>query len=296
MNNINNLNLTELRKLAKEKKKKGYSKLNKSDLIKLLSSEDILDNQIQEPIFLDYLKENNNDIVRVASIDIGKKNFAIYIEEFNKKELMAIQNIPKIKRYEISGKPTKEFEDILNSIYKNGKLVLILNEDITMNCLNSKKLCNNIFYNLNDLLDKYKLYFDNCDSIIIEQQMQFGKKKRNSQMTKLSHHCYSYFIIHDKNRNKNIIEFPAFHKTQVLGAEKIQINKNNKITYKFMDKPARKKWSIQKTIDILKLRDSIYPSNSILNWLMSNKKKDDLSDVIIQLQAYKYLKYIDKQF
>jgi hypothetical protein len=291
--NLNNLNLTELKKLAKEKKKKGYSKLNKFNLIKLISDE-YEQNQIYEkPIFLNHIKDNNDDIVRVASIDIGKKNFAIYIEEFNKNDLLSIQNIPKNKRYEISGIPTKEFEVILNSIYKNGKIVLILNEDITINCLNTKKLCNNIFYNLIDLLDKYILYFDNCDTILIEQQMQFGKKRNNSQMTKLSHFCYSYFIINDKYKNKNIIEFPAYYKTQVLGAEKIQTIKNNKIIYKFMDKPTRKKWSIQKTIDILNLRDN---SNSSLNWLLSNKKKDDLSDVIIQLQAYKFLKYIDKQF
>ena len=46
---------------------------------------------------------SNEDNITIASFDIGKKNFAFYIEEINLKELKEIKNISKIKRYNIDG-------------------------------------------------------------------------------------------------------------------------------------------------------------------------------------------------
>jgi hypothetical protein len=65
---------------------------------------------------------------------------------------------------------------------------------------------------------------------------------------KLGQHCWSYFSIH-YGRSKNIIEFPAYHKTQVLGAEKDKkVTKTGKINYKAVDKPQRKKWCFKKDL------------------------------------------------
>ena len=58
-----------------------------------------------------------------------------------------------------------------------------------------------------------------------------------------------------------------------------------------MEKSRRKKWSVEQSIEILNNRGEI----KILNKLTSAKKKDDLADVITQLQAFKYLAYVERK-
>ena len=107
---------------------------------------------------------------------------------------------------------------------------------------------------------------------------------------KIAQHCWSYFAFR-YGRFKQIIEFPAYYKTQILGAHKLETRlKNGKIKYKSIDKSARKKWSVVQTIEILNDRKD----SDTMSSLNSNKKKDDLADVITQLQAYKYLAFVDK--
>jgi hypothetical protein len=87
-----------------------------------------------------------------------------------------------------------------------------------------------------------------------------------------------------------IEEFPAYHKTQVLGAEKkMSRTRTGKIRYKAMDKPERKKWCIGKAITILITRGDL----ETVEQIQVCRKKDDLSDVICQLQAYKYIYYVN---
>jgi len=225
----------------------------------------------------------------ICSIDIGKKNFAFYIEEIEKESLLSIQNIPKENRYNLNGTPTLEFKNILKQVWKNGRTILFKNNDLTQNCKKGAYLDAEVYYNMNDLLDQYSSYWDNCQTIIIEKQMSFGKKN-NTMALKLAQHCFSYFAFR-YGRFKQIIEFPAYYKTQILGAPKIEKKlKNGKITYKAIDKPQRKKWSIIQTIEILNDREDDITMSS----LNSVKKKDDLADTITQLQAYKFLAYVDK--
>ena len=54
-----------------------------------------------------------------------------------------------------------------------------------------------------------------------------------------------------------------------------------------MTKPKRKKWCIQKAMHIFTIRDD----KETLDKMKKTKKKDDLSDVLCQLQAYKILTY-----
>lgn len=231
-----------------------------------------------------------SDILQVASFDLGKKNFAFCIEEFNKSELIHIQNIPKIERYNNDGTPTVKMQEILNQIYNNGCIVLHKNLDLTENCDPKLKLDPETFHNMTDVLDKYIEYWDKCSAIIIEEQMSFGKKL-NKMAMKLGQHCYSYFTF-KYGRYKPIIEFPAYHKTQVLGAPKIEGKpyKSGKIRYKAMEKPARKKWSVEKAIEILTNRGE----DDTLKSIHKMKKRDDICDTICQLQAFKYMAYIEK--
>jgi hypothetical protein len=231
----------------------------------------------------------NENIVWIASFDIGKKNFAFYIEEINLKELQEIKNIPKIKRYKIDGTCTDEFENIIKSVYMNGKKILIKNIDLTVGTDKNKYFDIELCHNLIDTLDNYAEYFDNVSYIVVEQQMSFGKKV-NTMALKLGQHCESYFLF-KYGRFKEIIEFPSYYKTQVLGSEKIKkITKTGKTSYKAIDKTKRKKWAIDEASMILAEREDFHT----LSEITSIKKSDDVSDVIIQLQAFKYLYFIDK--
>ena len=141
---------------------------------------------------------------------------------------------------------------------------------------------------MNDLLDNYTDYWDKCDIFVIEKQMSFGKT-HNTMALKLGQHCWSYFSI-QYGQSKNIVEFPAYYKTQILGSEKDKKEtKTGKISYKAVDKPKRKKWCIAKGLEILEKR---YDDNTI-NLINKSKKKDDLCDVICQLQAFKVIRFLD---
>lgn len=230
-----------------------------------------------------------SDIVWIASFDIGKRNFAFYIEEFNKSEIMNLPIIPKTKRYNVDGSTTSTFGEIVKKVCTNGKNILFMNTDLTVGCNNTSYLDPEYFHNMTDLLDKYSEYWDKCDAFVIEKQMSFGKK-HNTMALKLGQHCWSYFSFR-YGRFKEIIEFPAYHKTQVLGAKKIgKKTKKGNIIYKSMDKSARKKWSVEKAISILTEREDFNTISS----LTSTRKRDDLADVLCQLQAFKILIYIDK--
>lgn len=223
----------------------------------------------------------------LASFDIGKKNFAFTIEEVKDNELLAIQNIPIDERYNTDGTPTDPFKAILESVYKTGNTLVLVNTDLTTSA-SSQYLDPIIFNNMCDVLDKYEEYWSKCDAIVIEEQMSFGQK-HNTMALKLGQHCHSYFIC-KYGRDCNVIVFPSYHKTQVLGqAKESTVLKSGKVKYKAVDKPKRKKWAVQQAVDILTCRNDL---NGI-ELHSSYKKKDDVSDVICQLQAFKVMAYID---
>jgi len=117
------------------------------------------------------------------------------------------------------------------------------------------------------------------------------KQAQNTMALKLGQHCYSYFIFRYPitqdgdfvfDESKEIIEFPAYYKTQVMGAPKVN--------GKAMSKPERKKWATEKAINILMERGD----TDTLDEIIGSKKKDDLADTLIQLQSFKFLRYVDK--
>ena len=109
------------------------------------------------------------------------------------------------------------------------------------------------FINMTDTLDTYKHIWDTCSAFVIEQQMSFGRK-RNTMALKLGQHCYSYFSIFYRDFKK-VIEFPSYHKTQMLDAPKKfgSIKKTYKNGKSKMIKDNHKKWSIRMATHILKV-------------------------------------------
>jgi len=231
----------------------------------------------------------SEEIVWIASFDIGKKNFSFYIEEFDVLPLNELCLGSPKERYRKDGTPCENFVPILDDICGGGKKILLENHDLTKNCKGGSYLDPLTFYNMNNLLDEYRDYWEQCDLFVIEKQMSF-RGIYNTMALKLGQHCWSYFCI-NYGTGSNVVEFPAYYKTQILGIPKIcKINKSKKISYKSVSKPVRKKWCIDRGIEIIGRRGD----EDTLNDIKKSKKKDDLCDVICQLQAFKILKYVDK--
>lgn len=112
----------------------------------------------------------------IASFDIGKLNFAFYIEEFDESELSKIENIEKSKRYNADGTCSEEFSKLIEKVYLTGKKILLCNYDLTENTNKDKYYDKDICYNMNAVLETYAEYFDDVSVVIVEQQMAFGKK------------------------------------------------------------------------------------------------------------------------
>lgn len=215
----------------------------------------------------------------ILSFDIGKCNFAFYIEEFDETKIKE-NIIPKSTRFHDNGTPKEDYAQLLSRVYLNGNTVLFKNLDLTKDTKKDKYLDQKVCLNMITELDKYKEWIDKCSIIIIEQQMSF-KNVRNTMAIKLAQNCASYFL-HRYGLTKEIVEYPAYHKTQVLGAPKIG--------GKALSKPQRKKWAVEKAFDILMERGE----TDFLEELSKSKKKDDLADVLIQLQSFKYLRFVEK--
>jgi len=182
----------------------------------------------------------------IASFDIGKKNFAFVVEEIQNQRLL---------------KNSK-------SITECGKIVLFRNLDLTKDTNKKLYLDPKIFHNMYIELEKYTSYWEKCDTILIEKQMSF-RGKRNPMALKLGQHCYSYFVF-KYGTTKEIIEFPAYHKTQELGAPKKQTCAQ------------RKKWAVETAQSILAQRGDFENLVAIFH----QKKRDDICDCILMNIAY----------
>ena len=231
-----------------------------------------------------------DEIILIASFDIGKVNFAFYVEEINLTKLNSIKNITKDKRYNPNGTYTDEFKELIeNGVYQNGNKKLLRNINLTEGTDTHKYFDTDICYNMFDVLDEYEEYWDKVSYIIVEKQMAF-RGKINTMALKLGQNCQSYFMM-NYGRKLKVIEFPAYYKTTVLGAPQTATNtKTGKVKFKTLGDRERKVWSVKEVFGILSLRND-YETMSEIGEM---KKKDDVSDVIAQLQAFKYLHFVEK--
>ena len=92
--------------------------------------------------------------------------------------------------------------------------------------------------------------------------------------------------------SKSFIKFNSYYKTTILGAKRdTKKLKNGKVKFVSTSKTERKKWAIENAVHILSEQEDF----EIIQDIMSNSKKDDKCDVLCQLQAFKYLEFIDKK-
>ena len=181
------------------------------------------------------------------------------------------------------------------------------------------RLIRNIFYTLLKHLYSYKRIWDTCDIFVVEQQYVnlFGRQRGiNIDALKLGEATVMWFLEHYPH--KIVKTFGSQYKTTVLQAPKK------------MSKPQRKKWATLKALEIFRDRED---KEAICMWdlvekvkgkrikgneeriqsflieyenctddirLMCDKivrtkqKLDDISDVVVQLQAYKYKTFVSQ--
>lgn len=202
----------------------------------------------------------------IASFDIGQKNFAFAVESIFDESIISKQKI----KYDKNGMINIESKAIVETIYKNGQIILLKNKDI------SNPDIMKMHQNMINELESYKDIFEKCQVVLIEQQMMFSSC-RNPVAIKLAQNCCSYFLI--KYPSIKVIDFPSYNKTKLLGQEKELINDK----YKAPTQAKRKKWSVLKALEILGLRND----SDTIDIINKAKKQDDICDVICQLQAYK---------
>ena len=211
--------------------------------------------------------------IRIASFDIGQTYFAFCVELVDVRQLELIRNIPQKARYYRDGTPTKEFEPVLEELYAMGEIELIDSVDLTDDGWASPTT---IMVNMTRVLDRYKDVWQTCSTFVMEQQV-IVKEWRSPLEQKLTQHCFSYFLFHFATF-KLPVEFPAFQKTRVLGAEKA------------LNQHRLRKWTFNTAMRIARQRED----ESTLKDIRHPMRQEYVSNAIIQLQAYKYLVFVDK--
>lgn len=250
--------------------------------------------------YLEFLKNKldlvpkNKKFLKIASIDIGRKNFAQYFEKVDIKQLYLLRDyydrIPKDKRRKVKGPVSSEMEALINFTCLSGKRICMGVYDL---CPPTTKkgdppYCMETRKNVIAHLEKYRKKWDSCDIIIVEQQFHssFGKgsSQSNIKAIKVGEGVLMWFMINygDKIRdNSKVIEyFGSPYKTQILGAPEK------------MKKPQRKAWSVKKANEICTNRGDLKGLAKLKKKKSTGQKLDDVSDTIIQLQAYKIKKLI----
>ena len=204
---------------------------------------------------------------QIAAIDPGKNNFAFTVMRF-RMDVVSEISLPKKKdRYLGTGEPSPAFLQALNELWQCPFEIAALENVKLVTDDKGTHVGNSTLCSLTRLLDAYTSLWDTCNVILIEKQMGFGKA-HNTLGLRIAQHCLSYFLIR-YDQFKDIIEYAAYNKTQVLGAPK------------GMSKPERKKWAVQQAKSILELKDERF----LAKW-STFKKKDDVSDCICMCFSY----------
>lgn len=221
----------------------------------------------------------------IASFDIGKKTYSFYVEKYEEKELDGIEWSDEC-RYNKDGTPTSDFASVLDQVYMTGECLELVTRDLTKGCTDASDLVQ-VCQSMTRVLDEYAEYWSTCDVVLVEQQMSF-RGIYNTTALKLGQHCMSYFLV--KYPSIRVVEFPAYHKTMVLGAERTLTStlKRAKPVYKCMDKVSRKKWTSNLALEILEMRGDTLGMVKLL----VTTKTNDRADCVCQAQAYKVLTHV----
>ena len=154
--------------------------------------------------------------------------------------------------------------------FLNGNIFTIVFEKIQFTSGEEGFMINNTYQQITNFLDSYFDFLMNSHFIIIERQM-----KENYKRVRISQHLITYFCIKLINSPlmPQIIEIDSTLKTRELHPKK---NRHE------MNKTGVKKWAKEEAKRLLIMRED----QTGLAKLASTKKKDDLADTVIQIEAF----------
>ena len=164
---------------------------------------------------------------------------------------------------------TKNYAIRMEKRYGNTFIPLLfekwtLDDEVTNNV-------NSVFTQLTSLLDKHIEIIQQCNVVIIERQLPV-----NYRAVRISQHTLTYFLTRLQNKNALIVEVDSKLKGKELGAPKGLKDKQLKV------------WSTERASQILNYRGD----QESIRILAKNKKKDDLSDTVCQIEGlFKHLKW-----
>jgi len=263
---------------------------------------------------------------RIVSFDIGKKNFAQYVEDFSLHELINLRQeylkIPKEKRKKIRNPLGSESANILNKIYLGGKRIQTgvydLRHDRSSNELDLKTRINILQH-----LERFFDLWETCNIIVIEQQYfkttgRSGKRGKGTEANvdaiKIGELVLTWFLT--TFMFKEIRYFGSQFKTQILGAplglndsqrKRWAKNKAEEIYVMRDDRDALSLWKLERLVYRKRIGEN---EDKIQHYLsqfegtgndvkeMASKivrdrqKLDDIGDACIQCQAYKFREFI----
>jgi len=249
--------------------------------------------------------------MRILSIDIGVHNMAFFCEEFNEQDIKNICEKYKItekreskseKRFDENSLAIGNYKKLVDEISLIGNCILV--EKLDLSHKKGTEFDLQIFINLTCFFDKNKKLIDTIDKVVIEQQV-----KTNPMAQRIEQHCVSWFTFQYLN-TKEIIIFPARNKYLVLGAPKNKFDEKKKIVRK-LNKNERKKWACDVVLSLLTNKVNVSTDTTVQNYSdvviintkqlyeyifdKNSNKKDDISDTICQLNAFKIKRFLDKK-
>ena len=269
--------------------------------------------------------ETDKTKIRIASFDIGKKNFAQYIEDADIEKLKELEErykkLPKKLKRRCNGPMNSDVGEILNDIFLSSIRIQTgvydLREDKTSNALDIQTR-----FNLLRHLESFIPLWKTCDIFVIERQYfktehrgrknkKGSKSEANVSAIQFAEATLMWFI--ESYPAREIMYFGSQNKTQILGAPV------------GLSKIERKKWATNKCREIYELRndfgmteifhlndrifrkrlnseeavkkyldtfpkdkcsqDCIELSKKVVN---ERQKLDDIGDACVQCQAFKF--------
>lgn len=232
--------------------------------------------------------------LRLATFDIGRKNFAHCVEDValdGERSIYAAEqkykHLPKPRRRRVKGPVSSEMQDILDAVCRAGRTVRHGVVDLRADP-ESKRLDLPTRDNLYAYLASLRAVWATCDVIAIEQQYfstytpkgrKGPKTEANIDAIKLAECCYTWFRTNCPDAE--LFFYGSQFKTQILGAPQT------------LTKPQRKKWSVGKMWEILELRGESAVAEELAELKRAKKQKlDDIADCLVMAQALKFQKMV----
>jgi hypothetical protein len=223
----------------------------------------------------------------IASFDVGRKNFAQYVEKVPVKKIRQLRSeyasLPYQERRRVKGYMSKCMEKILNDVTNCGERLEMGVYDLCTTSDPDPPYDMGTRWSLVRHLESFRHIWDQCDVFLIEQQYfstftPKGRKQKgteaNVKAIKVGEGVLMWFMIHYPDRE--VLYFGSQFKTQILGAPAS------------LTKSQRKSWSIKKAKEIFEKRGDADALEQFRKTKKSGQKLDDVSDALTQCQAYKF--------